>query len=267
LMVCVLHSERVRDPKFLLSNRRCKREAPVAALLCHDPTRGRWRMAGRRERESGSHQPATTHQGQAASICGDRRRSRPAPRHPRPMPSAEDRGAEGQGSRLRFRRLPRAPYSTSRPPATSRRSSSSTTRASSSCELARVGEIRHARTGELLWAQTSEQGLHRRCERDLVRAELPGVGAPRRRPPRKRLAVVIRSTPTSAIGPPLPAREICIVGERRRIFAFRLVSNAKWALRLRLPLELDLVGTTYYVFGLRFASSVGDSLNMVSLAS
>jgi hypothetical protein len=65
-------------------------------------------MAGRREHESGSHQPATTRQGQAASICGDRRRSRPAPRHPRPMPSAEDRGAEGQGSRLRFRRLPRA---------------------------------------------------------------------------------------------------------------------------------------------------------------
>jgi hypothetical protein len=94
---------------------------------------------------------------------------------------------------------PATPLPDLTPPATSRRSSSSAPRASSSCELARVGE--------LPWARI-------RCERDLARAELPGVGASRRRRPRKHLAVVIRCTPTRPMGPPLPAREICIVGER-----------------------------------------------------
>ena len=46
-----------------------------------------------------------------------------------------------------------------------------------------------------------------------------------------------RSRPRKHVGPPLPAQEVCVVGKRRRIFAFRLSSYPKWVFGLHTPLE------------------------------
>jgi len=100
----------------------------------------------------------------------------------------------------------------------------------------------------------------------------PGaVPAVRTRPP-PRLVVVVRGStspsvaaPPRRLGPPLPAQEDCVVGKRRRIFAFRLSSYPKWVFSLHTPLETifflpKIMCATQNVFEFCFGCSVGDSL-------
>jgi hypothetical protein len=241
LMVCVLHSERVRDPKFLLSNRRCKREAPIAALLCHDlrpEGDGGW-PDGASASQAATSQPPRARGKQRASAATAAAHGLPLaiPAQCRLLRTEERRakaavsvsaGYLAPPTRPRARRLPRVAPPPPRP----------------------------ARPRRVSWpgsARSGARGPVSCCgRRPVSRASTGGANATSSAQSFQvwaRLAVVLRgsASPSSsapprlgAMGPPLPAREICIVGERRRIFAFRLVSNAKWALHLRLPLELDL---------------------------